>query len=164
MNQQLALHHFGLFLSLSLLANRIMSRRVYNSTVRQLISLSRMRIEEEHGYISGRPVVKVTRESINGHKFDTARRTSLRGKKNVEMTRRTPLATFLFFQKRQTTCRLFLTKEKSITIDRNGGGKQTKNKLDKSFPCFLFYFSCIWPIPLAGRFRLVRNRSRRAHP
>lgn len=40
-----------------------------------------MRIEEEHGYISGGPVVKVTRESINGHKFDTARRTSLKGEK-----------------------------------------------------------------------------------
>lgn len=96
---------------------------MYNSTVRQLISLSRMRIEEEHGYISGGPVVKVTRESINGHKFDTARRTSLRGKKRRnDETNSTGHVPFLF-QKRQTTCRLFLTKEKSITIDRNGGGK-----------------------------------------
>jgi hypothetical protein len=68
-----------------------------------------MRIEEEHGYISGRPVVKVTRESINGHKFDTARRTSLRGK-NVEMTRRTPLATFLFFSKKANNMSLVLDK------------------------------------------------------
>lgn len=85
----------------------------------------------------------MTRESINGHKFDTARRTSLR-EKNVEMTRPTPPATFLFlFQKRKTACRLFLTKEKSITIDRNGGEidkKQTRQKFPVFFFC-LFYFS-----------------------